>query len=264
MLNRLIVILFFILFPLFQSVYANTLQAPKQSSKTIQLASGEWRPFLSKDLPHYGYASHIVSEAFSMVGITVEYEFLPWKRAEHSVKKGVLHGSVVWSYREDREQWALYSQPVIVETVVLFHSTRLPSVEWSKIEDLRGMKVSVALGSSAPTFEAASKDGILRLLKSGDIGSNFKMLLRGRTDIFPLIKSVGDYYLRTQFSEDMRQQITFSPTIFTPQEYHLILSKEVPGNVELLQQFNQGLKKLKESGRYQALEEQFNQGAYDG
>jgi len=264
MLNRPLLILLCIFFPFLQSVYASTLQAPKQSPKTIQLASGEWRPFMSKDLPHYGYASHIISEAFSMVGIKVEYKFLPWKRAEDTVKKGVLDGSLVWSYREEREQWAHYSQPVIVETVVLFHSTRLPSIEWSKIEDLRGMKVSVALGSSAPTFEAASKDGILRLLETGDIESNFKMLLRGRTDIFPLIKSVGDYYLRTQFSEEMRQQITFSPTIFTPQEYHLILSKEVPGNVELLQQFNRGLKKLKESGRYQVLEEQFNQGAYDG
>ena len=263
MLSRLFFIFLCMLFFFVQSAYADALKVPQQSLKTIRLASGEWRPFLSKDLPHYGYASHIVSESFALVGLSVEYEFLPWKRASQVVKKGVLHGSVVWSYREDREQWALYSKPIIVETVVLFHSTRIPVIEWGKIGDLRGMKVNVALGSSAPTFEVAAEDGILSLLEIGDIESNFKMLLRGRADIFPLIKNVGDYYLRTQFSEEERQKITSSPTIFAPQAYHLILSKEVPGNVELLQQFNKGLKKLKESGRYQELEEQFNQGAYD-
>ncbi len=56
-------------------------QAAAQTSKTIRLTNGEWQPYLSKDTPHRGFASHIVIEAFALVGVEVEYGFFPWKRS---------------------------------------------------------------------------------------------------------------------------------------------------------------------------------------
>ncbi len=53
--------------------------AAAQTSKTIRLTNG-WQPYLSKDVPHHGFASHIVTEAFALVGVEVEYGFFPWKR----------------------------------------------------------------------------------------------------------------------------------------------------------------------------------------
>ena len=40
--------------------------AVAQTLKTIRLTNGEWQPYLSKDVPHYGFASHIVTEAFAL------------------------------------------------------------------------------------------------------------------------------------------------------------------------------------------------------
>ena len=38
-----------------------------ESAKTIRLTNGEWQPYLSKDVPHHGFASHVVTEAFAQV-----------------------------------------------------------------------------------------------------------------------------------------------------------------------------------------------------
>ncbi len=51
-----------------------------RAAETIRLTNGEWQPYLSKDAPHHGFASHIVTEAFALVGVEVEYGFFPWKR----------------------------------------------------------------------------------------------------------------------------------------------------------------------------------------
>lgn len=45
------------------------------NSETVRLANGEYPPYCSEHLPHYGIWSHIVTEAFALKGLTVEYEF---------------------------------------------------------------------------------------------------------------------------------------------------------------------------------------------
>ncbi|MEE9297196.1 MAG: amino acid ABC transporter substrate-binding protein, partial [Phycisphaerae bacterium] len=66
--------------------------AAAQTSKTIRLTNGEWQPYLSKDSPHHGFASHIVTEAFALVGVEVEYGFFPWKRSFKLAKEGTWDG----------------------------------------------------------------------------------------------------------------------------------------------------------------------------
>jgi len=68
-----------------------------RAAETIRLTNGEWQPFLSKDAPHHGFASHIVTAAFALVGVEVEYGFFPWKRSFKLAKEGTWDGSVVWS-----------------------------------------------------------------------------------------------------------------------------------------------------------------------
>jgi len=36
------------------------------AEKTICIATGEWPPFVSKDLKHYGVVNHIIAEAFRL------------------------------------------------------------------------------------------------------------------------------------------------------------------------------------------------------
>jgi len=235
------------------------------SEDIINITNGEWPPFLSQDLPHYGYTSHIVSMAFDEVGVKVNYGFFPWKRAIDLPKTEPekWHGSVVWSYRENRADFFYYSQPVITQIHVLFHLKNNPPVIWKSIEDLKGVKVGIILGSSAPTFEDADKKGILKLVRAKNTKSLFLMLLAGRIDVIPLVKDGGYYYIRTKLPKDKQELITDSPTIFEPEKYCLILSRKNPKNKQLLDLFNTGLEKLHTSKRYFHLTERLYNGKYD-
>ena len=51
-----------------------------QTLDTIRLTNGDWQPFYSKDAPHHGFVSHIITEAFALVGVETEYGFFPWAR----------------------------------------------------------------------------------------------------------------------------------------------------------------------------------------
>ncbi len=71
----------------------------------------QWRmaPYLSAELPHYGFASHLVEEAFAAVDIDVEYGFFPWQRSYNYAREGKdpdggrWHGTLVWVPTEERK-----------------------------------------------------------------------------------------------------------------------------------------------------------------
>ena len=108
----------------------------------IKLTNGEWAPYLSKNQPHFGAASHIVREAFSAVGVEVEYGFFPWKRSYRLAQKGAWNGTLVWVYTPERAKDFLYSDVVIKDQEYLFH-LKSRVLKWQEIADLQGLTIGV-------------------------------------------------------------------------------------------------------------------------
>jgi len=249
---KYISIFFVIIFSLSVSVY----------SEEVTLANGDWEPYLSEKLPHYGYASHLVSEAFNVMGVSVKYEFYPWARAESMVEDGAIDGSVVWSTTTERKKFAYFSEPFIADDEVLFHLSNHP-MEWNTFEDLAGLEIGVPLGSKIGAWEEPVESKIVKLVLTPTIETGFLQLLKGRIDGFPLIKSVGYHLIRTKLTQDEKKQITHASKIVERSEYRLMLSNKIEKNANLIDQFNQGLKILKENGRLDAMEKNFYAGKYD-
>lgn len=110
------------------------------AEEVVKLTNGEWPPFTSKDLKHYGVYSHIVSEAFALEGVTVEYGFFPWARGYNYVKEGNWDGSVTWAPTPDKEKDVWFSDQVFLHTKVFFHLKSFP-FDWNTIEDLKGLQI---------------------------------------------------------------------------------------------------------------------------
>ena len=53
------------------------------AGEEIKITIGEWSPFISKELPHYGIVPHIISEIFNEAGVNVQYGFFPWARSSY-------------------------------------------------------------------------------------------------------------------------------------------------------------------------------------
>jgi len=224
------------------------------ADKTIKVATGEWAPFMSQKLKHYGFITHIVTDAFAAEGVKVEYTFCPWARAMDYTKKGVTVASSAWYWNEERAKYFHFSDPVFVEQQVFFHLKERP-FGWQKMDDLKGIRIGAMIGYFyGKNFKQAEDSGILKVDRIASDELNFKKLLAHRVNIVVVSLFVGQSLLRTKFSEAQLSKITYHPKPVLEGPLCLIFTKNAKG-LEWLPIFNRGLGKLKASGK---LDEFFN------
>ena len=231
-------------------VFLHSMVGVSFGAEKIRLCNGEWPPYFSQYLPHYGIGSRIVSEAFALEGVTVEYGFFPWKRALNNAQYGQWDGVVGYESNFERERNFFASNTVWAAPWVFFHLKNQP-LFWGKLDDLASYQMGGTLAYMyTPEFLAAEKSGKLRVERVPSDEQNFKKLVIGRIDIFPQLLDVGYFQIRNLFDPDTAQTITHHPKPFGIHREHLLLSKVRKQSVRLLETFNRGLLRLKESGRY--------------
>lgn len=220
-----------------------------QAAEQVRLTNGEWPPYLGANLPHHGVASRIVSEAFALEGITVEWEFHPWARSLKMAEDGQRDGSAVWMNNNDREQRFYVSDPVVESGYYLFYRKH-QGFDWKSVTDLRGLRVAGTRGYDyGQEFQQAEASGELPVSRLTSDEQGLRQLLAGRIDVLPIDKVVGFDLLYQKFTSAERQRLSFHPKPLRSDSLHLILSREIPANAELITRFNRGLEKLRQSGK---------------
>lgn len=214
--------------------------------EVVTLTSGEWLPYISEKAPHYGPISRIVTAAFALEGVQVKYVFRPWSRAYAEAANGSANGGIVWSAARrdtDRRRDFLLSDAVFDGQSVLFH---LKTFEWDG-KTLEGKRVGGTAGYEY-SFDKNPRIKIDRAAASDEL--NFRKLLAGRFDLFPVSLDVGRHIMRTELSPEQASRITWDAKPYNITQYHLLLNKKNPDSGRHLALFNKGLKKLKDSGKY--------------
>lgn len=214
-------------------------------AEPVRIAIGEWPPYLSKELKHYGVAAHIVTEAFAREGLKVEYTFLPWKRAENYVSSGEQECSIMWVKNDKRGEQFLFSDVVFEGEVVFFHLKSF-KFDWQSYHDLAGLRIGGLLSGVYPWVEQAKKEGIdLDVNPVVNEVQNFKKLLYKRIDVYGMDRLIGYDLLRTNFSAAELQKVAHHVRSVEQWPYRLIFSKQVERSAYLVAAFNRGLQKLK-------------------
>lgn len=221
-----------------------------QAEEIIRLTTGKWQPFTSKSVPHYGVASHIVTEAFALVGVEVEYGFFPWKRAMKLARDGKWGGSIIWYDTEERRADFLYSDPIVPATQAFFH-LKSYQFDWDGFESLADLRVGgTSEYSYGAEFDAAEQAGVFLTYRAISDEVGLTNLLKGRIDVFPGELLVTYEQIRDTFSKEDATLFTHHPKHISKAPLHLLLSKKAPESDEMHDRFNEGLKRLKESGKY--------------
>lgn len=218
------------------------------AQEKIHLTNGEWPPYLSSELPYYGVASRIVSEAFSRIGIKVEYDFFPWSRAYEMAKIGEWDGSLIWSYSTERERFFYFSDPIVIRKMVLFHMKNY-QFDWCTMADLRGIPIGATLGYYyGKAFEEAEKSGLITVIWIPYDELNLKKLYHDRIKLFAGDLLVTPTMIKKHFTIEQRAMFTHHDRPLDVGGYHLMLSRKKSGNKELMARFNQSLNQLRASG----------------
>lgn len=231
----------------------------------VRIASGEWIPYNGKDLNEQGFCSHIVTEAFKASGYDVEFEYYPWKRSFHLVEEGTFDATLCWVETEERKGPFLISEPILTEKVFFFHRRDM-DFEWNTIDDLAKFKIGGTIGYSyGEPFENAVKENRIQVDRVSKDELNFRKLLRGRIDIYPIEFIVGYSIIANTFKPAQALLLTNHPKPLRVTKYHLLVSRALPGDrpEKLLEAFNRGLQSLHESGKYDEMSDLLFEGYYN-
>jgi len=225
------------------------LSAGARAAEVIMLTNSEWVPYTSQQLPHNGTLSRIVSEAFALEGVEVRYVFRPFGRAYAEAATGYAHGSILWSTSgrdSDRQRRFIFSDVVFDGRSVLFHLKSYP-FRWQGYAQLAGVR----MGGTAGYEYAFDKYPYISMDRTAVTDeANFRKLAAGRLDVFPANMDVGRAIMRNVLTPEQAELVTWDPNPYNITHYHLMLNKLNKDNPRYLALFNKGLKRLRDSGKY--------------
>ncbi|MGI0119183.1 substrate-binding periplasmic protein [Zooshikella sp. RANM57] len=225
--------------------------AEESEHKVLQIVSGEYPPWASKDSKKGGFANHIISEVFSREGYFVEYTYLPWARTYSEAKKGGYDATSLWYPSKEREKLFYYSNSLGEEEVVFFHLKTTRFNQWNDFEDLKKYRIGATRGYTyIPEFWIAVKDNRLNVVVNNSDEINFKMLLRGRVDLFLSATVSGYAILNKNFSLEQVQIVTYNHKPLFSNTNHLLFLRKKANSKRLLKLFNKGLQILIDEGAY--------------
>ncbi len=230
---------------------ASDLPHTRDDPNIIRISNGEWAPFSGENLPGNGCDSQIISEVFNRMGYTVEYEFFPWARAMALAQNGEFDGTVEWDDTPEwRKSFYINKEAISPQEWVFFHRKNIP-FHWETIQDLAGKKIGITAGYIySNAFSLNNGEIELHFEEASSDEANFKKLIAGRIDIFPMERSVGEFLLKEKFNQQETELITYHPKPLAAFKPRLLLNRKIPENELLIAQFDETLEQYRETPEY--------------
>lgn len=241
-------IAFFIKYILLLLILTSSRAAIAQ--ETIRIATGEWPPYLSEQLPYQGFIARIVKSAFALEGIEVEYGFFPWKRSLKLSMEGDWDGSAAWFFSAERTQSHYYSDAVFTTKTYFFHLKERP-FEWDSITDLYRLNIGIYLDTFiSAEFEQAEKTGQINVEGATSFSILIKKLIAGRIDAITMELEHGYTLMQQELNANQYKQIKHHKKPIASNKLYVIFSKKIKNSLKMRAAFNKGLQQLKASGQY--------------
>ena len=252
-----------------QSIYSVFIQlifilllAGISDAKTIKITNGNWPPFAAENLPHYGFASHIVETAFEQEQIQVQWEFIDnWQRALELAKEGTYDATPLWSYTSDRADFFSYSQVIAHEKTVFAYRRERP-YNITQESDIQGLVIALTQSYDYGDLINSARQQKLftpHMVPKDLIG--LEMLFAKRVDLFPVDHSVGQYLL-SKLGAHYVQEIVFGKYLLEDSPLYLLFSNKSAQRDFFLEKFNQGLTKIRKNGKLDEIYAKLKQGLY--
>lgn len=234
----------FIFLLLISSSFSKVL--PKDTVKIINVAIGEWPPYVSKDLPDRGPHARLVSKIFKRLGYKVTYHYMPWKRALHETKKGKFVATFPWSKTKDRNRVLDYSIIPIAnlnDRIYFVKNNHKDGIDIKNIRELKSLTAVAIRGYWQKKLYEKNK--IKFSMVSNEIAA-INMLLSSRADFYIEEEKVFDAILKKEFKKK-GNLLGRSSNIYRSYPLYVLFSKKNALAQEVKTIFDKELKKNKKN-----------------
>lgn len=216
-----------------------------QKSLQVVLATLEWPPYTSKNLPKQGFLTELVLEIFKSENVNADVKFLTWNRVLRDVKEGYADAMFPAYLTEQRTKVYHMSEAFAESKLVLFARPELSSTYESLIEH-KGKSIGVVRGYvNSPEFDRA--DFLTKKVANSD-DLNLKKLLNHRLDMAVCDLYTGRYLLSKIEADKKKWPQVLNPPLQI-KGLHLGVSRKSKHQKRLVKAFSNGLKRLRNTGR---------------
>lgn len=219
-----------------------------KGANLLSSVSSEYPPFYSPDIAGNGLVYHLTEAAFRHAGYPLSHHFYPFARAKVIIKRGLADVLVgVW-YRESREAWIAFSDPLLSVNILLYKRVG-SQINYKSIEDLRQYHIGVGRGYANPIeFQDAQ---LQTEAVSTDI-VNLRKLLAGRIDLVLISEDVANYLI-TKGGDEFKGKFEPIGEPLSVEQFHLGVSRKLANYQQILDNFNRSLREMHRSGEVQRL-----------
>ena len=221
----------------FVTVFWFIMTAVVCHGESLPMASGEWVPYSSKSMPHYGAFTQRITTVLHEMGIAPDYRFYPWRRCFDSVVKHRVWAAFPYAYTEERAKKVWYSDTLSCSKTLFFYYDKEDGSKAYRVttqEDLRAYRLGGVKGYYYEAF--FEKLGLKVDYVNKEIYALEKLKL-GRIDLMPMNEKVGWNLIHSRFLEESHRFKTLS-TPLSVNTLHLIISKGYPNSEQMLERFN--------------------------
>lgn len=222
------------------------MTGPVQSfAESIRLVSGEWPPYCSQNPEQPGITTEIVLSAFEAVGVKTRLDFFPWPRCERMVCCGMDVIAFPYVQTAARDQFALFSIPMLTEKTYLYYSRRhMSHFDFTGYKQLQNYRVGTLNGFvHQELFEENRVDAAV--VKNNTVA--MRMLLMNRLQLFPINDLVARQEIHDNFS-DKEDEFSHSKTPMYTVPLRLMVSRKNPQAERLLSLFAKGMSIIQRKG----------------
>lgn len=201
----------------------------------------------------YGVDIELIREAYQTQDIDVTFKMGPWKRIMRDVEQGLILGAVSCRPITSRANFSYFSDPVSFSTMVMATpKDYFGSQSQLSLDVLFDQKTITNAGWAQEAV--LTHHGISYSVVNG-ISQGVALVLHRNQDVFMTDKESLIYVLDQM---DVRDQFSFyNINNIDYKDYSVCFSKKYPDSKRLLHALNQGLRVLKETGRTQALYDEY-------
>lgn len=216
----------------------------------LTVMTSDWEPYVSPRMGGLGFAAEVVSYAFLHEGLEVAFRFAPWTRCELMVKNGEAFAAMPYAKTPKRETFALFSDPMCESREVFFYRKDRLNFRYTGLDSLRGLRVGGTAGYYYVDLFAEA--GLENVEYAHDEEASIRKLYLGRVDVAPNNEFVGWSLIRALYPGESH---LFASTTehLASKELRLMVSRQYPGALGLVEDFNRGLAAIRGSGLYDRL-----------
>ncbi len=220
------------------------LQFPQIArAEKITLASLDYVPFSSPDLPENGFLAVIATEAFKRAGYDLEIVYVPWKRALTGSKAGNYDGILGAFRTPEREQYFYYSKAVSkLDNVFVYLGDGMTTTAV-----IKAAIVGVIRGSSL--YGDLKENDFFSVTEVDSYEQGLKMVVGGRMKAMLIDRILFSYQMNNDdvLKKHAAQFAAISPP-FSSNPLYILVSRKHPDGAKIVAAFNAAYVEMSEDG----------------